>query len=266
MRDVLLSGLAALVLLAGCATERALNVPSHYGQASPVPVGGIDSPSAACRHSLSACAALYGKEIASAGAVVKLVLDVTTRASIEQALTECADTARSEVLLRHQGDFEELSPTWDECNEPAKNAKRKGVTWAMHLGTEMHEEALECVGERLDKLRPGGFSLEQRYRYDRRTGRKKLVSPEEERLLEETGNGGELLGTLVPDVVIHMGDPLDVQAIYDFKFPCVNIDTVSDWNVYPRGHPYQYSGQGKMYHEALGVMPARVVPRLGIIR
>ena len=92
----------------------------------------------------------------------------------------------------------------------------------MRLGTEMHEVARQCAEEELNKLRPGGFSLEQRYRYDSRTGRKKLVSTAEEQALKDSGNQGELRGTVKPDVVIHSGDPLDVQAIYDFKFPCVN--------------------------------------------
>jgi hypothetical protein len=168
--------------------------------------------------------------------------------------------------LRHQGDFEEPSPNADECNRPAKNARRKGMTWAMQLGVEMHEEALKCADERLGKLRPGRFSLEQRYRYDSREGRWKLVSREEERLLEETGNGGELLGSLQPDVVIHAGDPLGVQEVYDFKFPCVNSDGIPEWTPYPKGHPYAGMDQGTVYGKVLARKPARVVPRLGVIR
>lgn len=83
----------------------------------------VDSPSATCRNSLSGCVALYGKEMASATAVVKAALDVATRTSLEQALTECADQARSEVILRHEGDFRALIPNADECNQLAKNAK-----------------------------------------------------------------------------------------------------------------------------------------------
>ncbi len=206
-----------------------------------------DSPSATCRHSITGCVALYGKEIASTTAVVKVALNVAEKSALDQTLAECANLARSEVLLRHEGDFEELFPNADECNEPAKNAKRRGMTWAMQLGVEMHEEALKCAGERLGKLRPGGFNLEQRYRYDSRTGRWKLVSREEERLLEATGNASELLGSLQPDVVIHAGDPLVVQEVYDFKFPCVNRDKLPEWNLYPPGHPYAGLNQGKVY-------------------
>ena len=129
----------------------------------------------------------------------------------------------------------------------------------------MHEVARACAEERLRRLRPGRYSLEQRYRYDRQTGEKELVTSEEEKALEASGNGGELKGTLKPDVVIHEGDPLDVQAIYDFKFPCVSTDRVPRWTDYPPGHPYHGSNQGDMYEEALGPAPMRIVPRLGVV-
>jgi len=249
--------LVGCALLGGCATTP--NRPTAFRYS-------VDSPSVACRYSATACIAHYGKEIASATAVLKVALDVAARTSIEQTLKDCADMARSEVLLRHRGDFEALIPNASECDQPAKNAKRKGVTWAMQLGTEMHEVALECIGERLDKLWPGGFRLEQRYRYDSREGRWKLVSREEERLLEETGNRAELRGTIVPDVVIHAGDPLQPQEVYDLKFPCVNPDTVPRWDDYPSDHPYAGLTQRDMYKEALDVEPVLVTPRWGAIR
>jgi hypothetical protein len=245
--------LAGCVLLQACASTPGRGSSLRYS---------LDSPSATCRHSISGCIALYGKEAASTVAVLR-VLDDATRTSIRQALLECADLARSEVLLRHQGEFEGLIPNADECNQPAKNAKRKGVTWAMQLGTEMHEEALKCAEERLGLLRPGGFSLEQRYRYDSRTRRWKRVSPDEEKALHESGNSGELKGTLKPDVVIHSGDPLKAEAIYDYKFPCVNPKEMSRWEKYPEGHPYQNFDQGQMYQKALGPKPARIMPRWG---
>ncbi|HEX8822471.1 MAG TPA: hypothetical protein VF794_21270 [Archangium sp.] len=145
----------------------------------------------------------------------------------------------------------------------------------MRLGTEMHEVAARCAQEKLDKLRPGGFSLESRYRYDSRTGRWKQVSTEEERALEASGNQGELRGTLKPDVIIHSGNPLDVQAIYDFKFPCViphKFDGITRWERYPKGHPYQGRTQEELYNQLLGPNnilgqnAARIVPRWGVIR
>ena len=68
------------------------------------------------------------------------------------------------------------------------------------------------------------------------------------------------------DVVLHDGNPLNVEDVYDFKFPCVNTATAPPWRVYPDGHPYEKLSQGEMYEEALQVEPARVVPRLGVIR
>ncbi len=249
--------LVVSVLLAGC-----VSTPGHatrFGYS-------VDSPSVACRHNPAACLALYGKEVASASAVLKVALDVATRTSIDQELAECANTARSNVLLRHEGDFETLFPNVIECNQLAKNPRRKGMTWAMQLGVEMHEEAMKCAEERLGKLRPGGFNLEQRYRYDSRTGRWKLVSREEVQALEESGNAGELLGSVQPDVVIHAGDPLQVQEVYDFKFPCGDIRQIPDWNGYPPGHPYARSNQGQVYENVFAVKPARVVPRWGVHR
>ncbi len=133
------------------------------------------------------------------------------------------------------------------------------VTRAMQLGKEKHDLALHCAEQKLGALIPGSFSLEPRYRYDRLTGQKQLVTPELVRALRQQGCGDELEGTIVPDVVIHSGNPLDVLAVYDFKFPCPSSNEPR-WNDYPRGHPYQDSNQGVMYHKALGVKPFRVAP------
>jgi hypothetical protein len=100
----------------------------------------------------------------------------------------------------------------------AKDPCGRTVTVAMQQGLEKHALALQCAQKSLDKLMPGRFSLEQRYRYDRTTRRKQLVSREEARALLRQGCGEQLKGTLVPDVVIHSGNPLEVLAVYDYKF------------------------------------------------
>jgi hypothetical protein len=207
-----------------------------------------------------------GKEVASVAAVAQVVLEETARQSIEEKLKECADLARSEVLLRYPRQFKGATPDADECKQETTDRQGRRVTWAMRLGTEMHEVAQHCTKAALTRLRPGGFSLEQRYRYDSATGQWKLVSTDQERLLEETGNGGELMGTLQPDVVIHPGNPLMVQAVYDFKFPCANTDKRPEWRKYPNGHPYAGMRQGNLYKNALGTTPHMVVPRLGIFQ
>ena len=92
-----------------------------------------------------------------------------------------------------------------------------------------------------------------------------LVSNEEARSLLRSGCGDELTGTLVPDVVIHSGDPLLAQAVYDFKFPCVNGDQLPSSRKYPPGHLYQNATQESMYRQALQTDVRRVVPRLGSV-
>ncbi|MCY1076485.1 hypothetical protein [Archangium lansingense] len=258
-----------LVLQAACITPVGVQRGDGYSY--------DNSVSAACRQNPANCPALAGKEAAfepvrqagTAGlsvAVVLAALNDEARSSIEQALTHCVELARSEILLRYQTAFKGPSPDANECNQWTVDAQGRRVTWAMRLGTEMHEVARQCAEEALNKLRPGGFSLEQRYRYDRQTGQKKPISTEEERALVESGNQGELKGTLKPDVVIHSGSLLDVQAIYDFKFPCVNTDVAPHWTKYPEGHPYSGYDQGAMYEMAFGSNVARIIPRLGVVR
>jgi hypothetical protein len=136
----------------------------------------------------------------------------------------------------------------------------------MQLGTEMHQEAFKCVKERLGRLRPGGFSLEPHYRYDPKTGRTTHIPDDDVAALQESGNAGELLGTLAPDVVIHAGSPFQIQAVYDFKFPCFHLDGMPEWDSYPVGHPHHDFDQGELYRRALKAPNARVAPRIGVER
>jgi hypothetical protein len=280
-RHLWLTLLASTVLVthAACTTTAAFRGNAWAGSdpGTPGSFSYDNTVSAGCRQNPANCAALSGKEaalepirdVAIAGhAVASLlkVLEAAEQRSIETALEKCADLARSEVLLRHSGRFQAPSPDETECRRMTTDARGRKVAWAVLLGDEMHEEARQCAERYLSALRPGGYSLEQRYRYDKQTGRKKLVSPEEERLLEETGNGGELKGSLKPDVVIHSGDPLDVQAVYDFKFPCMNTGQVAPWSVYSEGSPFAGQNQGFVYQKILGQNPARIMPRLGVIR
>jgi len=234
----------------------------------------FDSVSNACRQSPAHCAALAGKEpaghtlaaAATTGAVVVRALETLDQELIEATLVECADLARSEVLLRHRQDFAAPSPSREECHQLVKDAAGRRVSRAMQLGTEMHQVALQCAKERLGQLRPGGFSLEPTYRYDSRSGQTKHLPEEDVVALRESGNGGELLGTIAPDVVIHTGNPLHVQAVYDFKFPCFHLDGMPQWSRYPPGHPHQGLGQDQVYRVALGAPSPRVAPRLGVKR
>jgi len=196
------------------------------------------------------------------GAAAVQVLEAATRAVVEEELKACAEHARSQVLMDQWGG---KSPTRQECNEVVEDPKSgRRITRAMQLGCLMHEVALACTREALDERLPGHFSLEPRYRYDPASGTLSLVSNEEARSLLRSGCGDELTGTLVPDVVIHSGDPLLAQAVYDFKFPCVNGDATA-WRRYPPGHPRRGASQKDVYEEALGAKASRILPRWGVL-
>ncbi|WP_434387388.1 hypothetical protein [Melittangium boletus] len=230
----------------------------------------FDSVTAACRTRPAGCAGgvgdaalvSHGTRLAEAGVrlgTIAAVLETTERARIERALTECADQARSEVLERH---LEGRSPTAAECQEKGLFGGRHR-TRAMYLGEEMHRVALACAAAALGVLRPGGFSVEPRYRYESRTKQWEFMSAETETMLLEEGCHGELRGTIKPDIVIHSGAPLMAQAVYDFKFPCVRLDR-GDWCMYSSG-PYQGRTQREIYLEVLGVPPSRVLSRVGVM-
>ncbi|WNG51357.1 hypothetical protein F0U60_49910 [Archangium minus] len=232
----------------------------------------VDSATGACRQNPAYCATLAGEEtvvptavrgateLASVGAALR-VLTANMKASIERELVECAEWASDTVNRQHFGGN---SPSRSQCQEQmGMDPCGKKVTRAMHLGREKHYLALQCVEDKLGALIPGRFSLEQRYRYDRQTGEKQLVSREAAQALRQQGCADELLGTLEPDVVIHSGNPLEALAIYDFKFPCPSTNEPR-WNDYPPGHPYERFSQGAMYKEAFGVKPHPVAPRWGV--
>jgi hypothetical protein len=202
------------------------------------------------------------QRIAEAGisvAAVAMALDSELRVRIEKALTECADDARSQVLIDQWGG---RSPRAEDCHKPAPG---RDVTLAVFLGEEMHKAAFKCAEERLVRLHPGGFSFEPRYRYDRKTGKTTLISEQEAQALLRQWRGDELKGTLRPDVVIHLGNPLRVEVVYDFKFPCVSNEDPTPWSRYPEGHPHEGFSQKAMYEEALRAHAWRVVPRWGIL-
>ncbi len=184
------------------------------------------------------------------------------QAELDKLMEECANRAEQKINQERLG-----GQTLDaaKCNEEVgKDPNGKPVTRAMQLGIEKHKEAIECVKEKLDALISGHFSVEQRYRYDRATGKLELVSTEEEQRLLQQGRKHELKGTIQPDVVVHSGDPLKVRAVYDFKFPCIK-GALPTWTIYTRP-PYQDLTQGDIYREAFNVPPARVAPRRKVIR
>ncbi|MGE6762433.1 hypothetical protein ACQKGO_30765 [Corallococcus interemptor] len=253
------AALLGWLLLCGCQSTGSGHARREYQQT-------IDSGTNACRTNPAYCAAMPTgiRATAQAGASVAGALkamDAATLARMHEIMKQCATQADWDVNLRL---LDGKTPTTKQCEEQVgTDAEGKPITRAMQWGREKHTVALRCVQARLSVERPGGFSVEQRYRYERETRTLELISASEEQAMLRTGRTGRLRGTLVPDVVIHSGDPLRAEASYDFKFPCP-IGKESSWRQYPQGHPWQGHRQGKMYEEALGVEAFRVSPILGI--
>ncbi|MBM7112924.1 hypothetical protein [Archangium primigenium] len=231
-----------------------------------------DSATSACQRTPTWCASVAGEEsvvplvrggaeVASLSAVHRL-LSHATLAQVEEALVACAESAHAQVNLQHFGG---QSPSRPQCQEVLHvDPCGVSVTRAMRLGQEKHHLALLCAQEKLSSLIPGRFALEPRYRQDPATGRPHLVSEQEARRLLHTGCGEDLKGTLRPDVVLHSGDPLLVQALYDFKFPC-DASTTPSWRRYPPGHVHAGKSQGDVYRAMFAAPTALVAPRWGVL-
>ncbi len=256
------------VLLGGCASTGRGTAPG-YAQTT-------DSATNSCRQNPFYCKQVAGEETvvplgtraqaartgASLAAALKL-FDDEQRNRVEQILKDCVEQASAEVNLRRFGG----NPTPAQCAEKVGvDAKGKPVTRAMTLGTEKHEAALRCIEAALNRERPGGFRLEQRYRYDQNTKETAVLSEEQAQALLRQGRGDELRKTIRPDVVIDGVDPLRPHAVYDLKFPCPGSNPPTRWHDYPQGHPYFRLDQGAVYDRALGVKPARVTPGWGVVR
>lgn len=183
------------------------------------------------------------------------------RALIDAAILDCVKDADFQV---NDGLFGG-SPTREQCAEVVdRNANGKPVTRAMRLGVQKHDAAMACIEQKLNVLRPGGFSLNQRYRLNPQTGKwEPLTRKEVEALLRAGGEG--LFGTIEPDVVIHTGNLAEVLDVYDLKFPCPGTNA-AQWNRYPKGHPQEHLNQGELYETAFRANPARVSPRWGVER
>ncbi|MCP3137696.1 hypothetical protein [Pyxidicoccus xibeiensis] len=263
--------LVVSVLLVGCGTV----TPARRGGTGRY-AQSMDSATSSCMRS-PACYAATGDDavlpwlLRGAGAVrttavVLRLLDTAELGRVEELLEECARQAHFEVNEQQFGQGKR--PTREQCDEVVKNPWNQDVKRAVELGRLKHEAALRCVQEALEKLFPGNYSLEPRYAYDLKTKQTRLISREQVEEWLRSGWLHLLVGTLVPDVVLHeTGNPLKVQRVYDFKFPCAN-DNHAQWRPYPPKHPYHPKDQGQMYKDALNGadLPATVSPVFGISR
>jgi hypothetical protein len=254
------------LLLSACVGVTGQGAPRQYAQT-------LDSETSACLRFPANCPggqaevlaarqrlAELGANAASVAAALR-PLDNDQRARIDEAILECVKDADFQLNDRAFGG----SPSREQCSEVLeRDASGRPVTRAMRLGTEKHDLAMECIQRKLNELRPGGFSLNQRYRLNRLTGKWEPLSRQELEALLRAG-GKELLGTIEPDIVIHSGNPTEVLDVYDLKFPCPGTNAAR-WNDYPKGHPHEDLNQGQLYEQAFGVKPARVSPRWSVER
>lgn len=265
--------LALSAFLGACSTALSARpaAPRQYAQS-------MDSATSTCLRNPNCYTAPLGEEailpwlsrslgaVRSTASVLKL-LDAAELARIEQVLYDCALEASTQVNEKLLGKGNR--PTQKLCQETfATDARGNPVTWAMHLGREKHRVALECVARNLGDAFAEHHSLQPQYRYNRKTKVLELLDPRQVEEWLRDGLWDKLLGTLIPDVVIHAsGNPLSIQEVYDFKFPC-SPNRSPAWNVYPDDHPYQGLNQGEIYLEALKPQnrPAQVAPGYGVRR
>jgi hypothetical protein len=257
--------LASLTLLLGaCAGVERPGAPRVYAQ-------GFDTETNACLRFPGSCPGVQAqaarKRVAEAGATLASMAaavyseDKAQQGRIAEAILECVKDADFQLNERYFGG----NPSREQCAEVVeRDARGNPVTRAMLLGREKHSLALQCIQQKLHEVRPGGFSLDQRYRENKATGRWEPLSKNQVEALLRAGGDG-LVGTIVPDVVIHTGNVAEVLDVFDLKFPCPGTNPAT-WHSYPEGHPYGTMNQGQVYEKAFGINPARVSPRIDIRR
>ena len=264
----LLPMVVTCLLSAACGTVRMTGhmAPRQYAQT-------VDSATNACLRN-PACYAPQPGEVAvlpwlsrslAAGRTTLTVLrllEAADLAKIEQVLNDCANQASHEINERLLGKGQR--PTRQLCQETLTTEQGGNkVTWAMHLGREKHQAALQCVQRELGEKFGENLSLQPPYRYKRETKKLEILDPRKVDEWLKEGLFGQLLGTLIPDVVVHAaGDLTRIQAVFDFKFPCPASNPPT-WREYHKEHPFHPSHQGEIYKEAFKVTPKPVAPGYG---
>jgi hypothetical protein len=175
---------------------------------------------------------------------LKEVLDEADLRLIEGILVECAKEADFQVNEREYG--EGKYPDDAECDRVVGyDEKQNRITRAMELGTMKHEVAFACVRLRLLTRFPENISIEPRYVPGPSPGQYVL-----------TDHG---TGSLRPDIVLHLAhNPIRVQCVYDFKFPCTLASKSNPFSGKVRAQLKSYDGLG-------GNCPSAIVtPQLGL--
>ncbi|RKH51385.1 hypothetical protein D7Y23_10305 [Corallococcus sp. AB050B] len=245
--------LCSLLLWTACAGPE-VRAPRSYSQIA------MDSATTGCLRN-PACASQVGQDAilpwlsraaaraAEAAAVMRL-WEAAEVARVEHVLVECAKRANFEVNERMLGPGRRT--TREICEEKVVDSNGRTVKRGVLLGNAKHEAALACVQEQLGATDAGRFSLEPRYLRDAQTGRTRWLDPEEVARWLAAGQFFLLTGTIAPDVVLHaLGNPLQAQRVYDFKFPCP-VTNPPRWETYPQGSPFAGKRQDEVYRELLG--------------
>lgn len=251
-----------LLLVLGCGTT----VPARQGRTGTY-AQALDSGNAACKQNPAYCAAAAGQEriiplavrAAQVSAAGKTWMEIETlvETGIRERLIDCARRADEEV---NREEFGGRSPTRADCEKVVGGTQENPITRAMVLGRKKHALALDCAEAALGQSLPARFLREQRYRKGVRDQGPELVTHQEELNLLRAGASKVLEGTVVPDLVLHTGNPVQVQRVYDFKFPCPDTNPPM-WRQSPSGNPLRARNQGDAYRLTFGTSPVLVTPR-----
>jgi hypothetical protein len=137
------------------------------------------------------------------------------------------------------------------------------TTWAAYLGLFKHEQAWPCLREALQGLVPGRYLLYSRFYVNPKTGRwEHMDANMVSQIVSREGWSG-LKGTIEPDIVL-LDENGVIVHVYDLKFPCPKTQDAR-WERYGEGERWEYSTQGDVYKNALGVTPRLVSPREGVV-
>ncbi|NTX13044.1 hypothetical protein HUA76_19785 [Myxococcus sp. CA056] len=251
-----------LLLMLGCGASG----PARQGRSGTY-AQALDSATSACEQNPAYCAATAGQErivplavrAAQVSAAGKSWMEIETlvETGIRERLIDCARRADAEV---NREEFGGRSPTRADCEKVVGGTKENPVTGAMMLGRKKHALALDCAEAALGQSLPARFLREQRYRRGTRSQEPELVTHQKELDLLRAGASKALEGTVVPDLILHTGNPVQVQRVYDFKFPCPDTNPPV-WRQSPPGNPLRARHQGDAYRMTFGTTPVLVTPR-----
>jgi hypothetical protein len=257
-----MSGLGALLFLAGCATGTPMqgsattghHPPSHYAQSADSATNGcLRNPACYTQTGDEAIIPWLSRTTSAARtttAAAAMMLKDADIKLVEQRLLQCAREA-NEKAHKEDKELQGREPDREYCQKVVRREGKTEVTRAMELGARKHELALDCARSAFKELFARNIQVEPTYQKDPTTGLWRWLDPTLVKEWLEIGLKSYLWGSLVPDFVIHApGNPNQIQRVYDFKFPCPSGKDPS-WRRYDEDHPHFPKDQKRMYKDAL---------------